>query len=193
MVRGIAEPLCAAYTCAYLARVGHQNQPKQKDYLHMLVEYMFKVYTKVVEKGHPTLDAERYQSLFFPPIDWLMQCVAWQADRNEFKDVWTLYAAGAKHAIFLKSIIRYFPAEIVSVAVGVIMKSIKEDYVNRVDDQLLVIKELGLCLLRSPPKKNNIKLEFINYGWECMGKTSNAERYMDCSIVLIEFSIKSLN
>lgn len=23
MVRGIAEPLCASYTCAYLARVGH--------------------------------------------------------------------------------------------------------------------------------------------------------------------------
>ena len=26
-----------------------------------------------------------------------------------------------------------------------------------------------------------------------MGKTQNADKYMDCSIVLIEFSIKSLN
>ena len=27
MIRGIAEPLCAAYTCAYLARVGHSIDP----------------------------------------------------------------------------------------------------------------------------------------------------------------------
>lgn len=62
-----------------------------------------------------------------------------------------------------------------------------------INDQLLLIKELGLALLRSPPKKNKSKLDFINFGWERMGLTKNADRYMDCSIVLIEFSIKSLN
>jgi hypothetical protein len=28
IVRGIAEPLCATYTCAYLARIGHEMVPK---------------------------------------------------------------------------------------------------------------------------------------------------------------------
>lgn len=56
MVRGIAEPLCATYTCAYLARVGHATQPKEKEYLHVLVDYMFKVYALVCQKGHPTVD-----------------------------------------------------------------------------------------------------------------------------------------
>ena len=56
-----------------------------------------------------------------------------------------------------------------------------------------LIKELGLALLRSPPKKNKAKLDFINFGWERMGLTQNPDKYMDCSIVLIEFSIKSLN
>lgn len=64
---------------------------------------------------------------------------------------------------------------------------------KKINDQLLLIKELGLALLRSPPKKNKAKLDFINFGWERMGETKNADRYMDCSIVLIEFSIKSLN
>lgn len=95
--------------------------------------------------------------------------------------------------IFLKSIIRYFPSEIISVAVGVIQGSIKSDFSDRVDDQLVLVKELGLALLRCPPKKSNLKLELINFGWETMGKTQNADKYMDCSIVLIEFSIKSLN
>jgi len=119
--------------------------------------------------------------------------LAYQADRNVFKDVWALYQANEKHAIFLKSIIRYFPSDIISVAVGVIQGSIKTDFANRVDDQLVLIKELGLALLRCPPKKSNLKLELINFGWETMGKTQNADKYMDCSIVLIEFSIKSLN
>jgi len=56
MIRGIAEPLCAAYTCAYLARVGHQCAPSSKDYLFILVEFMFKLYTNIVDKGHPSLD-----------------------------------------------------------------------------------------------------------------------------------------
>ena len=50
-----------------------------------------------------------------------------------------------------------------------------------------------MALLRAPPKKNKSKLDFINFGWERMGATQNADKYMDCSIVLIEFSIKSLN
>ena len=104
-----------------------------------------------------------------------------------------MYTKETKHAQFLKAIIRYFPADIISVAVTIITLSIKNDFAAKVDDQCMLIKELGLCLLRCPPKKNQVKLEFINFGWETMGKTKNADRYMDCSIVLIEFSIKSLN
>ena len=85
------------------------------------------------------------------------------------------------------------------------INSINEDYTcspeepdqekktKSINDQLLLIKELGLALLRSPPKKNKSKLDFINFGWERMGLTQNPDKYMDCSIVLIEFSIKSLN
>lgn len=48
MIRGIAEPLCASYTCAYLARVGYALDPMNKDYLLLLMEYMFKLYDSVV-------------------------------------------------------------------------------------------------------------------------------------------------
>ena len=72
-------------------------------------------------------------------------------------------------------------------------ESDQEKKTKCINDQLLLIKELGLALLRSPPKKNKSKLDFINFGWERMGVTQNPDKYMDCSIVLIEFSIKSLN
>mmetsp|Transcript_39139 Transcript_39139/g.51197 ORF Transcript_39139/g.51197 Transcript_39139/m.51197 type:complete len:95 (+) Transcript_39139:937-1221(+) len=72
MIRGIAEPLCASYTCAYLARVGNAIDPTNKDYLILMVEYMFKLYDNVVKKGHEYLPSEQYQSLFDPTVDWLI-------------------------------------------------------------------------------------------------------------------------
>ncbi len=134
MCRGIAEPLCAAYTCAYLARVGHQFHPSSKDYLFILVEFMFKLYTNIVEKGHSSLDLALYMSLFDPTVDWVIQCIVHQSDRNVFKEVYEMYSNNKKHAVFLKAIIRYFPSEIVSVAVGVLAKSIKNDFEGRIDD-----------------------------------------------------------
>ena len=73
--------------------------------------------------------------------------------------------------------------------------SIRDDFgkPEQIDDQLSLVKELGFTLLRCPPKKSQYKLDFINFGWERMGLTKNPDKYMDCAIVLIEFSIKSLN
>jgi hypothetical protein len=33
---------------------------------------MFKLYSSIVVKGHPTLEMEKYLSLFEPTIDWLI-------------------------------------------------------------------------------------------------------------------------
>jgi hypothetical protein len=55
MIRGIAEPLCAAYTCAYLARVGHTIDPNQKEYLMVMVEFMYKHYNFAIKNGHSKL------------------------------------------------------------------------------------------------------------------------------------------
>lgn len=86
----------------------------------MLIDFMFKIYDASYSRGSQAADNEKYMSLFHPTIDWVMQCLAYQADRSVFKDVWALYTSNTKHAVFLKSIIRYFPSEIISVAVGVI-------------------------------------------------------------------------
>ena len=55
MIRGIAEPLCASYTCAYLARVGHTIDPNQKEYLMVMVEFMYKHYNQAIKNGNPKL------------------------------------------------------------------------------------------------------------------------------------------
>lgn len=72
MVRGIAEPLCASYTAAYLARVGYSINPEAKDYLLILVEFSFKIAEKAIREGNEKCKSEdQYFHLFEPAIDWL--------------------------------------------------------------------------------------------------------------------------
>jgi len=72
MVRGIAEPICACYTAAYLARVGHSIDPEAKDYLMVLTEFSFQITAKAIKEGNNKCASdEQYFSLFEPSIDWL--------------------------------------------------------------------------------------------------------------------------
>ena len=72
MVRGIAEPLCACYTAAYLARVGYSIDREAKDYLMILADFSFKITEKAIVEGNTKCASpEQYFDLFEPSIDWL--------------------------------------------------------------------------------------------------------------------------
>jgi hypothetical protein len=64
-----------------------------------------------------------------------------------------MYEQNEKKPIFLKAIMNYFPSEMIASATTTLMMSIKDHFKDN-DDKLLLIKEMGLTLLRSPPKKN---------------------------------------
>lgn len=157
-----------------------------------MVEFAYKHYNFAIKNGNPKLTQDQYFSLFEPTIDWLFQCVGHNADKKTFVKVFELYEANPKKAIYLKSIIRYFPSELIASANTAIMTAIKDHFVSE-DDKLVLIKEMGLTLLMSPPKKNQSKLDFINFGWDCMNKATKPDLYMDCGNVLVEFAIKNLN
>jgi hypothetical protein len=174
MIRGIAEPLCCAYTCAYLARVGHAISPNTKDYLLLMVEFMYKHFNHAIKNGHSKLSPEQYFGLFEPTIDWLFQCVGHNASKQVFVKVFEIYEANPKKAIYLKAIIQYFPSDIIASTTTAMIMQIRDNYSTEAD-KLVLIKEMGLTLLRSPPKKNQSKLDFLNFGWECMNKSTNPD------------------
>lgn len=41
-----------------------------------------------------------------------------------------------------------------------------KDHYTKDNEKLLLLKELGLTLLKTPPKKNQPKLDYLNFGWE---------------------------
>ena len=91
MLRGIAEPICNSYTCAYLARVGHDIDPYAKDYLLVMLEFCMKHWTNAYTKGNGKMPNEEYFDLFEPAIDWIFQCIGYGADKKIFKQVYEIY------------------------------------------------------------------------------------------------------
>jgi len=87
---------------------------------------------------------------------------------------------------------RYFPSEIIASATTTMIMCIKEHFTEE-KDKLRLIKELGLTLLKCPPKKNQPKLDYLNYGWEVMKVSQDAHLFLESTIVLVDFSIKNLN
>lgn len=78
-----------------------------------------------------------------------------------------MFEANVKKPIFLKCIIQYFPSEIIASAATTLMMSIKDNFPDN-NDKLILIKALGISFLQLPPKKQQTKLDFLNFGWECM-------------------------
>lgn len=139
MIRGIAEPLCGAYTCAYLARVGHSINPNAKDYLLIMVEFAYKHFNYAIKNGSDKLSKEQYFSLFEPTIDWLFQCVGHNASKQIFVKVFEMYEQNEKKPVFLKSIIAYFPSDLIASATTTLIMSIK-DHFPETEDKLILIK-----------------------------------------------------
>jgi hypothetical protein len=130
--------------------------------------------------------------LYEPPLDWVFQCLGYGATKKIFGKIYEMYENSSRHVLILKAIIRYFPGEIVASATTSLIVAVKEHHpVN--EDKLKLLKEMGINLLTSPPKKQQPRLDFINFSWETMSTASNAEKYMDCAIVLTEFAIVNLN
>lgn len=72
MLRGIAEPICNSYTCAYLARVGHDIDPYEKEYLLIMLEFCLKHWTNAHKNpNNKNMPKEEYFDLFEPAIDWI--------------------------------------------------------------------------------------------------------------------------
>ena len=84
------------------------------------------------------------------------------------------------------------PNDIIASATTTMLASIDAHYKDD-KDKLRLIKELGLTLLNSPPKKNQPKLDFLNFGWECMKKSNDPHSFLESAIVLVDFAIKNLN
>ena len=189
MVRGIAEPLSASYTCMYLARWGEDIDPTAKNYLFTMIEAMYKHWNYAAEYGNPYLDNDKYFKLFEPAIDWLFYCAGQNATEKMFRKAIKMYNKNTKKSIYLSSILLHFPPDFTCKFAEDIMEEIKKFELN---DRINLLGSLGNALIRSKPRRSAMKLQYLNYSWDQLIQTTDSLLFMKVSIVLAEFAIKNM-
>ncbi len=91
--------------------------------------------------------------------------------------------------VYLKSIISYFPSAYVCKYADDILKEIEH---FNLEERLQLVKAMGMSLIKEKPRWADLKLKYLNFGWEQLAQTQKAVPFMDCASVLVEFAIKNM-
>lgn len=204
MVRGIGDPLVAAYARCYLCRVGItiSTPTSNRDYLIENFYDYLSTYTQLfggavkMELAQQRIDLSTYLTLYTPALDFILQAVAAGASEMLLADILDRCKKQGNSALLLNAIMAAFkPSYIASRALQFI------DLITQCNDegfpQYLLFRTLGLCLTVIPPLSEH-KRQVLNLVWKVVTNLSDPAQYISCAEVWVQytvmhFSIREIN
>lgn len=168
MVRGIGDPLVAAYARCYLCRVGVLVAPSIRDHLIPCFDDLLLTFTSQVdtEPVQTALTIQRssvphYILLYAPALDWVLSCLAHNASESLLDTVLNRCSdMSAGNALLLNSIMASFRAGFIAAHAVELSRKIRD-----MDDvgfpRHLLYCSLGQCIAVSEPPDEE-KLILLN-------------------------------
>lgn len=194
MIRGIGDPLVAAYARCYLCRVGMSVAPEAHEHLRenfwdFLTTYN-QLQTSFVKQTltRQNVDYPTYLTLYPPALDWILQCLAYKASEAVLSQVLQKCRSQCHSALLLNSVMAAFKPEFVAKRALEFVDIMKECDEAGFPKHLL-FRTLGLCLVVADPPENE-KLQVLNDVWKVVTKLKNTSDYMSCAEIWIEYPVK---
>ncbi|KAJ3439003.1 esophageal cancer associated protein [Anaeramoeba flamelloides] len=193
MIRGLADPLVAAYCRTYLLRKALEIYPDLKefqfealnDYLISFQQIVSEPYLSKIKKYQITMG--EYMNLHQPSIEWICQCVAHRGTLEEFKNVLRKYQKISKNSLVLYGILGSFnPKFIVNNLLDLLPLIRKSDSYF---PHYLIYQAIGnQLLLEKPPRKKTMRI--LNEVWKVVSKFEKIEEYLSVARVFVEYTVK---
>mmetsp|Transcript_6803 Transcript_6803/g.9916 ORF Transcript_6803/g.9916 Transcript_6803/m.9916 type:complete len:950 (+) Transcript_6803:3342-6191(+) len=201
-IRGIGDPLVAAYARCYLARKCYEMYPKHPNFIYRLlsdtlttwnnqVNHMSEYFKKI------GVTAGQYEDLFQPAIEWFMEMLGNEADAKLLTRVLKLYnRRGLKSNLLLTAIIASFPGPLVSNNASILV-----DFIQNSNDQACskhkAFTALGMKFCVKPPVEAE-RMTMLNTIWQHVTKVEDLKEYLEAAEVFVEyvtrnFSLKEVN
>lgn len=195
-IRGIGNPLVAAYARCYLARKAREVAPTAKGYLVRCFEDHLHC-MKQIDSDRFKLNLEEqkitradYFSLYSPSLEWLLQCIAHNADNKILESVIEKYKE-SKSALILNHIVSSFHPDFISSKAHLITALIREcDDSGYPRHQLY--RTLGANLVLGKPPHDQV-LPILNDVWKVVTKLDSVVDYMNVAEVWVEYPLKHLS
>lgn len=186
-IRGIGNPVMAAYCAMFLSHVGLEASVKSKEYIRILVEDISAVVS--------VLPKEKYK-LCIPALEWIFYTLSYDSDKNSLMETLdNLMPSIKRQPDILRIILETFDSEVVIKNMDNIMPII-----TKLDKPVEYIPLLSMVIkafVRAPPTRNKVQL--LNEIWTPIttaGET-HIKQYLKASgsfieLLLTHYSLKEV-
>ncbi|XP_061912130.1 VPS35 endosomal protein-sorting factor-like [Entelurus aequoreus] len=194
MIRGIGDPLVAAYTRAYLCRVGMEVAPSLKDSLNRNFFDLLGTFRQISGESvrnqllTQRVEMPEYLTLYSPAINWILQCSADSAPEPLLTEMMERCKKLGNNALLLNSVMRAFRPEFVATRAT--------DFIGMIKDcdeagfpKHLLFGSLGRCLAVADPPESE-RLTILNEAWKVVTKVRSPRDYVNCAEIWMEFTCR---
>ncbi|XP_072311686.1 VPS35 endosomal protein-sorting factor-like isoform X1 [Eucyclogobius newberryi] len=194
MVRGIGDPLVAAYARAYLCRVGMEVAPQLKDTLNTNFFDLLRTFRQLSGESVQNqlviqrVEMPEYLTLYSPAINWILQCIAYRAPEPLLTEMMERCKTMGNNALFLDSVMRAFRPEFVAARATDFIGMIKECDEAGFPKHLL-FGSLGRSLASADPPEPE-RLTILNEAWKVITKVRSPRDYINCAEIWVEFTCR---
>lgn len=192
MVRGIGDPLVAAFTRAYLARKGLEVFRGRSTPAPPYLQEGFRdwLQTERLLPDHATslqMPLPRYQELFAPAIDWLLECLAWRGDQRLLDAL--LAQAQPASALVLQGLLGAFPPRLVAENALRFVQAVR---LCEGADRRTLYRTLGVHVVLAPPRAED-KVALLNVVWTDVAEEKEVAAYLRLAEVWIAYPLAHLS
>ncbi|KAM7382046.1 hypothetical protein PAMA_012755 [Pampus argenteus] len=194
MIRGIGDPLVAAYTRAYLCRVGMEVAPNLKDSLNRNFFDLLGSFRQISGESVQNqlvlqrVEVPEYLTLYSPAINWILQCIAYRAPEPLLVEMTGRCKKLGNNALLLNSVMRAFRPEFVAARAM--------DFIGMIKDcdeagfpKHLLFGSLGRSLACADPPESE-RLTILNEAWKVITKVRSPRDYVNCAEIWVEFTCR---
>lgn len=194
MIRGIGDPLVAAYARAYLCRVGVEVAPHLKDSLNRNFFDLLGTFRQISGESVQNqlimqrVEVPEYLTLYSPAINWILQCIAYRAPEPLLTEMMERCKKLGNNALLLNSVMRAFRPEFVAARAT--------DFIGMIKDcdeagfpKHLLFGSLGRSLACADPPESE-QLTILNEAWKVVTKVRSPQDYINCAEIWVEFTCR---
>uniref|UniRef100_A0A674N3P5 VPS35 endosomal protein-sorting factor-like n=1 Tax=Takifugu rubripes TaxID=31033 RepID=A0A674N3P5_TAKRU len=194
MIRGIGDPLVAAYARAYLCRVGMEVAPQLKDNLNRNFFDLLGTFRQISGENVQNqlvlqrVEVPEYLTLYSPAINWILQCIAYRAPESLLTEMMERCKTLGNNALLLNSVMRAFRPEFVAARATDFIAMIK-DCDEAGFPKHLLFGSLGRSLACADPPESE-RLTILNEAWKVVTKVRSPQDYINCAEIWVEFTCR---
>ncbi|XP_042227665.1 VPS35 endosomal protein-sorting factor-like isoform X2 [Homarus americanus] len=197
MIRGIGDPLMAAYARMYLCRMGIEVAPTLTQYISESIEdFLHALKQGLWPEGEADMNMGEDKDalaarLFSPPLEWMMQCLATRAPHHVLQSILRQCESGEGlgQNLLVGAVLTMFPHHFIALQALPLTHLIAGcSYPGKKQHELLSV--LGSCVNQvAPPQQQQLPL--LNAVWKLITRIPETKDYLSTAGVWLEFTAKN--